>query len=79
MIEKIWLSGKEASEVLRVDEQYLDFLTEMGDLKLGSHWRSSNDPDQSPWNPKAFYLISGCKEVIDNCKDNCAYFDQIAA
>ena len=80
MIEKsIWLSGKEASEVLRVDEQSLDFLREMGDLKPGSHWRSSNDPDQLPWNPKAFYLISGCKEVIDNCKDNCAYFDQIAA
>ena len=79
MIEKIWLSGKEASKVLRVDEQSLDFLREMGDLKPGSHWRSSNDPDQFPWNPKAFYLVSGCKEVIDNCKDNCAYFDQIAA
>ena len=79
MIEKIWLPGKEASEVLRVDEQSLDFLREMGDLKPGSHWKSSNDPDQLPWKPKAFYLISGCKEVIDNCKDNCAYFDQIAA
>tara|TARA_Y100001968_G_C18764448_1_gene439309 strand:- start:131 stop:373 length:243 start_codon:yes stop_codon:yes gene_type:complete len=80
MIEKsIWLAGKEASEALRVDEQYLDLLREMGDLKPGSHWRSSNDPDQSPWKPKALYLISGCEEVIDYCKNNYAYFDQIAA
>ena len=80
MIEKsIWLSGKEASEVLRVDEQSLDFLREMGDLKPGFHWRSSNDPDQLPWKPNALYLINGCKEVIDYCKDNYAYFDQIAA
>ena len=77
MIEKsIWLSGKDASEVLRVDEQSLDFLREIGDLKPGSHWRSSNDPDQLPWKPKVFYLVSGCKKVIDHCKDNYAYFDK---
>tara|TARA_Y100001968_G_scaffold308734_1_gene327872 strand:- start:131 stop:286 length:156 start_codon:yes stop_codon:yes gene_type:complete len=51
----------------------------MGDLKPGSHWRSSNDPDQLPWKPKAFYFVSGCKEVIDYCKMNNAYFDQIAS
>ena len=80
MIEKsIWLSGKEASEVLRVDEQSLDFLREMGDLKPGSHWRSSNDPDQLPWKPKALYSIRGCKEVVDYCKDNYPYFYQISA
>tara|TARA_B100000214_G_C23529224_1_gene428697 strand:- start:316 stop:462 length:147 start_codon:yes stop_codon:yes gene_type:complete len=48
MIEKTWLTGKEVSEVLRVDDQSLDFLREMGDLKRGSHWRSSDDPDRLP-------------------------------
>ena len=63
--ESIWLSEKEASKVLRVDSQSLELLREMGDLKPGSHWKSSNDPDQLPWKPKVFYLVSGCKEVID--------------
>ena len=41
---QIWLSEKEASEVLRVDQKSLETLREMGFLKPGSHWRSSNDP-----------------------------------
>ena len=61
----MWLSEKEASEVLRVDEQFLEVLRERGYLKPGSHWRSSNDPKQLPWKPKAFYFISGCKKVIE--------------
>ena len=35
----IWLSGKEASEVLRVDEQTLEILRVGGYLRPGSHWR----------------------------------------
>jgi len=66
MIEgSIWLSEKEASEVLRVDEQSLEVLRERGYLKPGAHWRSSNDSKQLPWKPKVFYFISGCKEVIE--------------
>jgi len=75
----IWLSGKEACEVLRVDEQYLEVLRERGCLKPGSHWRSSNDPRQLPWKPKVFYFISGCKEVIEYFQNNDISFDQIAA
>ena len=65
-----WLSEREASEFLRVDEQTLELLREVGILKPGSHWRSSNDPEQLPWKPKAFYRISGCKEVIEYCHNN---------
>ncbi len=80
MIEQsMWLSEKEASEILRVDEQSLEVLRERGYLKPGSHWRSSNDPTQLPWKPKVFYFISGCKEVIDYWKANSASVDQIAA
>ena len=74
-----WLSEKEASEVLRVDEKSLEVLREKGFLKPGSHWRSSNDPKQLPWKPKAFYCISGCKEVIEYWQNNGTSFDQKAA
>ena len=74
-----WLSETEASEVLRVDEQKLESLREEGYLKPGSHWRSSTDPKQLPWKPKALYCINRCKEVVDCWKDNVTCFDQIAA
>ena len=68
-----WLSEKDASEVLRVDEQILELLREGGYLKPGNHWKSSTDPGQLPWNPKVFYRISGCREVIEYCQDNDAF------
>ena len=74
-----WLSIKEASVLLRVDEQTLEVLREEGYLKPGEHWRSSNDPDQLPWKPRAFYRISRCKEVLEYWQDNHASFEQIAA
>ena len=77
--ESIWLSEKEASEVLRVDEESLEVLREMGFLKPGSHWRSSNDPKQLPWKPKVFYFISGCKEVVEYLQENDHSFSQKAA
>ena len=77
--ESIWLSEKQASEVLRVDEQSLDLFRETGHLKPGFHWRSSNDPRQLPWKPKVFYFISGCKEVVEYFQNNENSFDQIAA
>ena len=80
MIEaSIWLSGKEASEFLRVDEQSLELLRERGYLKPGSHWKSSNDPKQLPWKPKVFYFIRGCKEVIEYLQNNDDSFSQRAA
>ena len=75
----MWLSEKEASEVLRVEEQSLEVLREKGFLKPGSHWRSSNDPKQLPWKPKVFYFISGCKDVVEYFKANEASLDEIAA
>ena len=71
MIEpSMWLSEKEASKVLRVDEQSLEEMRERGYLKPGTHWRSSNDPKQLPWKPKVFYFVSGCKEVIEYWQKN---------
>ena len=75
----IWLSEKEASEALRVDEKSLELWREMGYLKPGSHWRSSNDPNQLPWKPKVFYFITGCKKVIEYWQDNDDSFTQRAA
>ena len=75
----LWLSEKEASKALRVDEQTLEFLREGGYLKPGSHWRSSTDPEQLPWKPKVFYLISGCKEVIEYFQNNSSCSEKKAA
>jgi len=75
----MWLSEKEASKVLKVDEQSLEVLRERGYLKPGSHWRSSNDPKELPWKPKVFYFISGCREVIEYFHKNDGSFDQTAA
>ena len=77
--ESKWLSVKEASRVLRVDEKSLESLRERGYLKPGSHWRSSNDPKQLPWKPKVFYFISRCKEVIEDLQKNDDSFTQKAA
>ena len=74
-----WLSKKEASAFLKVNQKTLEVLREEGYLKPGFHWRSSTDPDQLPWKPKAFYHISLCKEVVENLKENHASFEQIAA
>ena len=80
MVEpSIWLPKKEASEVLRVDEQFLEVLREGGYLKPGSHWRSSSDSEQLPWKPKVFYFITGCKEVIKHWQENDNSFAQRAA
>tara|TARA_B100000945_G_C19950770_1_gene398460 strand:- start:172 stop:414 length:243 start_codon:yes stop_codon:yes gene_type:complete len=74
-----WLSEKEASKVLRVDGQILESLRKAGYLKPGSHWRSSTDPKQLPWNPKALYSVSRCKQVIECWMYNDSSLDQIAA
>ena len=75
----MWLSEKEASEVLRVDEQSLEAMRERGYLKPGTHWRSSNDPKQLPWKPKVYYFISGCEEVIEYWRNRDTFSEQIAA
>tara|TARA_B100000965_G_scaffold63778_1_gene49646 strand:- start:360 stop:587 length:228 start_codon:yes stop_codon:yes gene_type:complete len=75
----MWLSEKEASEVLGVDEKSLEVMRERGYLKPGSHWRSSNDPTQLPWKPKVFYFIRGCKEVIEYQQNNNNSYAQRAA
>tara|TARA_Y100001968_G_scaffold152962_1_gene139836 strand:- start:234 stop:476 length:243 start_codon:yes stop_codon:yes gene_type:complete len=75
----LWLLGKEASAVLRVEEQTLDLLREGGYLKPGSHWRSSNDPEQLPWKPKVFYRISVCREAIECWQDNDSSFAERVA
>ncbi len=80
MIEpSMWVSKKEASEILRVEEKYLEKLRERGVLKPGLHWRSSDETNQLPWNPKVVYFISGCKEIIEYCLHTDFLFDRLAA
>ena len=72
----IWLSGKEACLVLRVEEETLEGLREKGLLKPGFHWRSSSDPEQLPWKPKAFYCLSECRKIIEFWQiDNPSFYE----
>tara|TARA_B100000700_G_C15024517_1_gene847449 strand:+ start:1859 stop:2101 length:243 start_codon:yes stop_codon:yes gene_type:complete len=74
-----WLSQKDAVKVLKVDEKTLEILREKGYFKPGFHWKSSTEPGQLPWNPKVFYHIIWCREVIDNLNNNDSSIAQIAA
>ena len=74
-----WLSKKEASGFLKVNEKTLESLREEGYLKPGFHWRSSTDPDQLPWKPTPFYHKNLCKEVVEKWKENHVSVHQIAA
>ena len=75
----MWLSEKEASEVLRIDEQTLAVLRERGVLRSWTHCRSSADLGKIPWNQKVSYRIKGCREVIRYTQANNASCDQMAA
>ena len=75
----MWLSEKEASEFLGVDEKKLELLRETGYLKPGVHWRSSNEPKQLPWKPKVFYSRIECKEVVEYWQNKDDFFAQRAA
>ena len=63
-LESDWVSEKKASQFLSVEESKLDILREKGYFKPGVHWKSSPDPGKSPWNPKVFYCVTCCNEVL---------------
>ena len=52
----MWLSEKEASKVLRVEAQSLEFLRQRGYLKPEPHWRRSNAPKKLLWKQKNLIL-----------------------
>ena len=78
-IESQWVSEKQVSEVLRIEQKNLEVLREMGFLKPGTHWKSSLDPKQLPWCPKVLYNIRCCKEFIEHWDKHDYSFSKIAA
>ena len=58
----MWLSEKEASEVVRVDAQSLGFLRQRGYLKPGPHRRRSKAPKKLPWKQKNLILEADVKK-----------------
>ncbi len=71
-----WVSEKEASQVLRVNQKILEICREEGFLKPGIHWKSSPDADHLPWKPKASYCIRLCKAAIEKRKNDNHYLYQ---
>lgn len=76
---QIWVTEKEAGQVFGVTEKTLDFLREAGYLKPGTHWRSSFDAVQTPWNPKVIYHIRFCRDFIETLKEHDAPVQNLIA
>ncbi len=79
MVKSPWVSGEEASEKLGVSEAKLEFWREIGYLKPGTHWRSSQESMNSPWKPQVIYHLRWCKEEIDYWKSQDAPINDLAA
>ena len=65
MLDNIWSSSESASEKLGITELELSSLRENGSFKPGIHWKSSPSGQKKPWNPKAIYNLSLCRQIID--------------
>ena len=74
-----WVSGEEASQRLGVSEKTLKFWRDVGYLKPGTHWRSSQREHSMPWNPEVVYHLRWCKEEIDYWLAQDAPINKIAA
>ena len=79
MSDTPWVSGKEASQRLGVSEKTLKLWRDVGYLKPGTHWRSSQRSHFRPWNPDVVYHLRWCKEEIDYWLAQDAPIKKIAA
>jgi len=77
--ESPWVSAKEASNQLGVSENTLHLWREIGYLKPGTHWRSSQESQTTPWKPEVIYHLRWCKEEIDYWLSEDAPIKNIAA
>ena len=64
MLGDIWSSSELTADKLGITEIKLSFLRENGILKPGIHWKSSPLGQKKPWNPKALYNMSLCRDII---------------
>ena len=76
---RIWVTEKEAGLIFGVNKKTLDSWRESGYLKPGTHWRSSLDSVQIPWNPEVIYHLILCREFIESFKDHHAPIQNLVA
>ena len=79
MSDTPWVSGEEASQQLGVSEKTLKLWRDVGYLKPGTHWRSSQRSRLMPWNPEVVYHLRWCKEEVDYWLAQDAPINNIAA
>ena len=79
MNQNPWGSSKEASDYLGVTERTLKSWREVGYLKPGTHWRSSDSSKFLPWTPEVLYHLAWCKEEMDYWRSHHAAIKDIAA
>ena len=79
MRESQWVSSKHASDSLGVSETTLQLWREIGCLKPGTHWRSSQTSQAMDWRPEVIYHLRWFKEEIDYWLSQDAPINDIAA
>jgi len=79
MPDNTWVSGKEASHQLGVNQEALRVLRERGYLKHGTHWRCSKDLISMPSTTDVVYHLRWCREEIDHWLSKDAPINDIAA
>ena len=79
MTKSSWGTADQASEYLGVTKETLRSWREVGYLKPGTHWRSSDLRGSLPWSPEVLYHLSWCKEEMEYWRSHHAPVGEIAA
>ena len=79
MLDNPWVDESQASEQLGVSSDTLERWREIGYLKPGTHWRSSQELGNKPWTPEVIYHLRWCKEEINHWLAKDAPINDIAA
>ncbi len=79
MKDNPWVSSQIASAALGVTEKTLQGWREIGYLKPGTHWKSADNSDHSPWKPEVIYHLRWCQEGIEYWRNHDAPIGREAA
>ena len=79
MSESPWVSEKEASNQLGVNEKTLLYWREIGYLKPGTHWRKLDEGENHSLKPTVLYHLRWSQEVIEYWRDHNAPMTDLVA
>ena len=74
-----WVSSKEASNKLGINEDILGLWRDIGYLKYGTHWKRSKTNHNKNKTLDYVYHLSWCKEEMEYWKSHHAHIEGLAA